>query len=368
MEEFDLSGEELLLEIEQFLKEKGILSEDKAKTFPTIKEEFEEKRYEVNESSKEELEEVETEEYIEDSEYDIEVEDKEVTSNYLEGLYLKEISKYKVLSPLQEKELFRRMELGDWEARERLILSNLKLVYSIAKRYRGRGLDFLDLIQEGNIGLMKAIEKFDYRKGYKFSTYATWWIKQVIIRAIEEKSRTIRIPVHALETVNKLNKYSYQILQELGRDPTIEEMAKMTGMTLKEVKEIIRLTQDQISLDIPIKEISREELENLGLKINYDSIDYEATLGDIIIDSFIMSLEDEIDQIMLKEDIQELLKKVSPKERKVLILRFGLEEEKPHTLEEIGKIFNLTRERIRQIENGALKKLRRLALKFKLNS
>ncbi len=414
MEEFDLSGEELLLEIEQFLKEKGILSEDKVKTNSTKREEIEEKRYEVNRPGKEELEEFDSNiEYLvdkvrnqgsvthgdilkaipgEDLDIDhldylykillnlgIEIEDGEelkklpVEVEKLEEeleveeavplddavrLYLREIGKIPLLTPEEEVELAKRFkENNDQSAREKLINSNLRLVVSIAKKYIGRGLSFLDLIQEGNLGLMRAVEKFDYRKGYKFSTYATWWIRQAITRAIADQARTIRIPVHMIETVNKLNKYSLQVLQELGRNPTIEEMAKMTGMTLKEVKEIIRLTQEPISLDIPIKEISREELEAIGLKIDYDLIDDEATLGDIM-DLFITSPVDKMDQKLLKEDIQDILEGLSPREREILILRFGLIGYRPYTLEEVGKIFNVTRERIRQIEAKALRKLR----------
>lgn len=386
MEEFDLSGEELLLEIEKFLKEKENLSKDKIKTLPTKKEleaetnvrplkqpynfpqnfvteaeedKKSEKDYKIREPSREELEEIEADESIYDI-YDIEeVEDKGITLDDLERFYLKEISKYKVLSPLQEKELFERMKLGDWKAREKLILSNLKLVWSIAKRYKGKGLDFLDLIQEGNIGLIKAIEKFDYRRGFKFSTYATWWIRQIITRAITEKSRTIHIPAHITEIVNKMDRYSHQVLQELGRKPTIEELAEMMEITPEKIEKIVRLTQEPISLDTPVKEISPEELEGLDIEIDYDTLEeYEVTLGDLIVDPSSRFLEETAVQILLIEDIQEILQRLSPREREVLRLRFGLEGERPHTLEEVGRIFNVTKERIRQIEAKALKKLK----------
>lgn len=256
-------------------------------------------------------------------------------------LYLREIGKIPLLTPEEEVELAKRFkEDNDQSAREKLINSNLRLVVSIAKKYIGRGLSFLDLIQEGNLGLMRAVEKFDYRKGYKFSTYATWWIRQAITRAIADQARTIRIPVHMIETINKLVKHSRQLLQELGREPTIEEIAERMDMPPEKIEEIIKTAQEPISLETPVGE---EE---------------DSRLGDLIEDTTMVAPADTASQHLLSEDIQEILEGLSPREREILVLRFGLGGERPHTLEEVGKMFNVTRERIRQIEAKALRKLR----------
>ncbi len=256
-------------------------------------------------------------------------------------LYLREIGKIPLLTPEEEVELAKRVrENNDQSAREKLINANLRLVVSIAKKYIGRGLSFLDLIQEGNLGLMRAVEKFDYRKGYKFSTYATWWIRQAITRAIADQARTIRIPVHMIETINKLVKHSRQLLQELGREPTIEEIAERMGVPPDKIEEIIRTAQEPISLETPVGE---EE---------------DSRLGDLIEDTSTVAPADTASQHLLSEDIQEILEGLSPREREIIVLRFGLGGERPHTLEEVGKMFNVTRERIRQIEAKALRKLR----------
>jgi RNA polymerase primary sigma factor len=256
-------------------------------------------------------------------------------------LYLREIGKIPLLTPEEELDLAKRTkEEQDPEAKKKLIDANLRLVVSIAKKYIGRGLSFLDLIQEGNLGLMRAVEKFDYRKGYKFSTYATWWIRQAITRAIADQARTIRIPVHMIETINRLVKNSRQLLQELGREPTIEEIAERMGVTTEKIEEIIRTAQEPISLETPIGE---EE---------------DSRLGDLLEDTTTVAPADTASQHLLAEDIQEILEGLSPREREIIILRFGLGGERAHTLEEVGKHFNVTRERIRQIEAKALRKLR----------
>ena len=255
-------------------------------------------------------------------------------------MYLKEIGKVPLLSPEEEIELAKRMELGDQEAKKRLAEANLRLVVSIAKRYVGRGMLFLDLIQEGNLGLIKAVEKFDYRKGYKFSTYATWWIRQAITRAIADQARTIRIPVHMVETINKLIRVSRQLLQELGREPTPEEIAAEMNMPVDRVREILKISQEPVSLETPIGE---EE---------------ESHLGDFIQDDNVPVPADAAAFTLLKEQVEEVLGTLTEREQKVLTLRFGLEDGRARTLEEVGKEFNVTRERIRQIEAKALRKLR----------
>ena len=255
-------------------------------------------------------------------------------------MYLKEIGKVPLLSAEEEIELAKRMELGDQEAKKRLAEANLRLVVSIAKRYVGRGMLFLDLIQEGNLGLIKAVEKFDYRKGYKFSTYATWWIRQAITRAIADQARTIRIPVHMVETINKLIRVSRQLLQELGREPTPEEIAKEMDMPVERVREILKISQEPVSLETPIGE---EE---------------DSHLGDFIQDEHIPVPADEAAHTLLREQLEKVMDTLSEREQKVLALRFGLEDGKPHTLEEVGREFQVTRERIRQIEAKALRKLR----------
>lgn len=255
-------------------------------------------------------------------------------------MYLKEIGKVPLLTAEEEIELAKRMELGDQEAKRRLAEANLRLVVSIAKRYVGRGMLFLDLIQEGNLGLIKAVEKFDYRKGYKFSTYATWWIRQAITRAIADQARTIRIPVHMVETINKLIRVSRQLLQELGREPTPEEIAAEMEMPVERVREILKISQEPVSLETPIGE---EE---------------DSHLGDFIQDDNVPVPADAATFTLLKEQLEDVLGTLTEREQKVLILRFGLEDGRARTLEEVGKEFNVTRERIRQIEAKALRKLR----------
>ena len=255
-------------------------------------------------------------------------------------MYLKEIGKVPLLSAEEEIELAKKMEQGDENAKKRLAEANLRLVVSIAKRYVGRGMLFLDLIQEGNLGLIKAVEKFDYRKGYKFSTYATWWIRQAITRAIADQARTIRIPVHMVETINKLIRVSRQLLQELGREPTPEEIAEEMDMPVDRVREILKISQEPVSLETPIGE---EE---------------DSHLGDFIQDDNVPVPADAAAFTLLKEQLEEVLGTLTEREQKVLTLRFGLEDGRARTLEEVGREFNVTRERIRQIEAKALRKLR----------
>ena len=255
-------------------------------------------------------------------------------------MYLKEIGKVPLLSSEEEVELAKKMELGDEQAKKMLAESNLRLVVSIAKRYVGRGMQFLDLIQEGNLGLIKAVEKFDYRKGYKFSTYATWWIRQAITRAIADQARTIRIPVHMGETINKLIRVSRQLLQELGREPQPEEIAKRMEIPVERVREILKISQEPVSLETPIGE---EE---------------DSHLGDFIQDDHVAVPADAAAYVLLREQLLEVLETLTDREQKVLRLRFGLDDGRARTLEEVGKEFNVTRERIRQIEAKALRKLR----------
>ena len=255
-------------------------------------------------------------------------------------IYLKEIGKVPLLSADEEIELAKRMEEGDVEAKKRLSEANLRLVVSIAKRYVGRGMLFLDLIQEGNLGLIKAVEKFDYRKGYKFSTYATWWIRQAITRAIADQARTIRIPVHMVETINKLIRVSRQLLQEYGREPTPEEIAKAMGISEAKVREIIKIAQEPVSLETPIGE---EE---------------DSHLGDFIPDDDAPAPAEAASHALMREQLWDVLNTLTPREEKVLRLRFGLDDGNQRTLEEVGREFKVTRERIRQIEAKALRKLR----------
>ena len=255
-------------------------------------------------------------------------------------MYLKEIGKVSLLTAEEEIELAKRMEEGDEAAKKRLAEANLRLVVSIAKRYVGRGMLFLDLIQEGNLGLIKAVEKFDYRKGYKFSTYATWWIRQAITRAIADQARTIRIPVHMVEIINKLIRVSRQLLQELGREPSPEEIAEEMDMSVDRVREILKISQEPVSLETPIGE---EE---------------DSHLGDFIQDDNVPVPADAAAFTLLKEQLVEVLGTLTEREQKVLCLRFGLDDGRARTLEEVGKEFNVTRERIRQIEAKALRKLR----------
>lgn len=255
-------------------------------------------------------------------------------------MYLKEIGKVPLLSADEEIELAKKMEEGDTDAKKRLAEANLRLVVSIAKRYVGRGMLFLDLIQEGNLGLIKAVEKFDYRKGYKFSTYATWWIRQAITRAIADQARTIRIPVHMVETINKLIRVQRQLLQELGREPSLEEIAAEMNMPLERVREIQKISQEPVSLETPIGE---EEDSHLGDFIQDDNVPVPAEAAAFT---------------LLKEQLGDVLGTLTEREQKVLCLRFGLDDGRARTLEEVGKEFNVTRERIRQIEAKALRKLR----------
>ena len=255
-------------------------------------------------------------------------------------MYLKDIGKVPLLSADKELELAYKMSQGDIDAKNQLVTANLRLVVSIAKRYINRGMFFLDLIQEGNLGLMKAVDKFDYNKGYKFSTYATWWIRQAITRAIADQARTIRIPVHMVETINKVLRTSRQLLQEYGREATAEEIAAEMNYSVDKVRDILKIAQEPVSLEMPIGE---EE---------------DSHLGDFIADDHTPSPSDSASFTMLHEQLLEVLKTLTPREESVLKLRFGLEDGRPRTLEEVGKVFDITRERIRQIEAKALRKLR----------
>jgi RNA polymerase primary sigma factor len=255
-------------------------------------------------------------------------------------LYLKEIGNYPLLSMVEEVELAKRIEDNDEVAKQLLAESNLRLVVSIAKRYVGRGLSFLDLIQEGNLGLIKAVEKFDYTKGYKFSTYATWWIRQAITRSIADQSRTIRIPVHMSEVINKTYRISRNLLQDLGREPTEQELSDALNLPIEKVREILKVSADPISLDTPIGE------------------EDDSHLGDFISDDTLMGPEEAASYSILKDQITRLLDTLTEREQRVLVLRFGLKDGRSRTLEEVGKEFNVTRERIRQIEAKALRKLR----------
>ena len=255
-------------------------------------------------------------------------------------MYLKEIGKIKLLTPEEELEVAKKMAEGDEDARKRMSEANLRLVVSIAKRYVGRGMQLLDLIQEGNLGLMKAVEKFDYTKGYKFSTYATWWIRQSITRAIADQARTIRIPVHMVETINRVLRTSHAMVQKLGREPTTTEIAEELHMEVSKVEEILKIAQEPVSLETPIGE---EE---------------DSHLGDFIQDDEASQPSEEASYTLLREQLEEVLSTLTPREEQVLRMRFGLVDGKPHTLEEVGKEFDVTRERIRQIESKALRKLR----------
>ena len=255
-------------------------------------------------------------------------------------MYLKEIGRYALLTPEEEVELAERMQAGDEDAKCRMIEANLRLVVAIAKRYSGRGLQFLDLIQEGNLGLMKAVDKFDHTKGYKFSTYATWWIRQSITRAIADQARTIRIPVHMVETINKVIRTSRELLQKLGHDPSADEIAEELNMPVEKVREILKIAQEPVSLETPIGE---EEDSHLGDFIPAEEASDPADLASAV---------------LMKEQIQKALNTLTPREKRVLELRYGLKDGRSRTLEEVGQEFHVTRERIRQIESKALRKLR----------
>ena len=255
-------------------------------------------------------------------------------------MYLKEIGKIPLLTAEEELELARRISEGDAEAKKRMIEANLRLVVSVAKHYLGRGMQLLDLIQEGNMGLLKAVEKFDYTKGYKFSTYATWWIRQSITRAVADQARTIRIPVHMVETINRVSRTSRALVQELGREPTIAEISEALGISEEKIAEVMKIAQDPVSLETPVGE------------------EDDSHLGDFIPDSEVTEPAESASYNMLRQQLAEVMQTLSPRECKVLRLRFGLEDGRPHTLEEVGKEFDVTRERVRQIEAKALRKLR----------
>ena len=282
--------------------------------------------------------------FDEEEEIDLEKVDLSVPDNVKTDdpvrMYLKEIGRVPLLSAEEEVELAQRIEAGDEAAKDKLVEANLRLVVSIAKKYVGRGLTFLDLIQEGNIGLIKAVEKFDYTRGYKFSTYATWWIRQAVTRALADQSRTIRIPVHMVETINKTIRVSRQMLQELGREPKPEELAEEMGMDVERVRDILKLSQEPVSMDSPVGE---EE---------------DSHLGDFIKDESAQVPADAAAFVMLKEELAKAMDTLTEREKQVLILRFGLQDGRARTLEEVGYEFNVTRERIRQIEAKALRKLR----------
>lgn len=255
-------------------------------------------------------------------------------------MYLKEIGKIDLLSAEEEQEIGKRISQGDVQAKKRMVEANLRLVVSIAKRYVGRGMHLLDLIQEGNIGLLKAVEKFDYTKGYKFSTYSTWWIRQSITRAVADQARTIRIPVHMVETINKVAKASRSLVQELGREPNISEISERIGVSEEKVAEVMKIAQEPVSLETPVGE------------------EDDSHLGDFIPDSEAKEPAESASYNMLRQQLNEVMATLTPRECKVLRLRFGLEDGRPHTLEEVGKEFDVTRERVRQIESKALRKLR----------
>ncbi len=279
-------------------------------------------------------------EITEDENSDSSVSDSVVSTDDPVRIYLKDIGRVPLLTPDEESELAQRILEGNDDASQRLVEANLRLVVSIAKRYLGRGMQFLDLIQEGNLGLMKAVEKFDHTKGFKFSTYATWWIRQAITRAIADQARTIRIPVHMGETINKIKKASSQLLHENGREPTIEEIAEYINTPIEKVREAIRASQEPVSLETPIGE---EE---------------DSHLGDFIPDESALTPQEAAAQALLKEQLNSVLSTLTPREEKVIRLRFGLDDGRPRTLEEVGDEFEVTRERIRQIEAKALRKLR----------
>ena len=353
------STEEKILKLIELGKHKGVLTykeiadalEDvdlKSDQFETIYEQLEdlsidivddEIDIELDEEPEIDDEIVELEEEIAEEDFEVAITDS-ISVDDPVRMYLKEIGKVPLLTAEEEKDLAMRMDAGDEEAKKKLTEANLRLVVSIAKRYVGRGMLFLDLIQEGNLGLIKAVDKFDFQKGFKFSTYATWWIRQAITRAIADQARTIRIPVHMVETINKLIRVSRQLLQKLGRDPLPEELAEEMGIPEEKVREILKIAQEPVSLETPIGE---EE---------------DSHLGDFIPDDDAPAPAEAAAYSLLKEQLSDVLDTLTPREEKVLKLRFGLEDGRARTLEEVGKEFNVTRERIRQIEAKALRKLR----------
>ncbi len=309
-----------------------------------------EKLYEETEKNGIEIVEGEEEEELKEEEVseEAEAEKKEEELSYESSaftdsikMYLKEIGKIRLLTSSEERRYAKLAQEGDENAKKKLAIANLRLVVSIAKKYVGRGLSFLDLIQEGNIGLMKAVEKFDWKRGYKFSTYATWWIRQAITRAIADQARTIRIPVHMVETINKVNKIARQFVQEHGREPTVNELAELTDKTPEKIREILRVSRTPISLEAPI-----------------NAMDEDSLLGDFIEDKEIVSPEESASQMLLKEEIWKVINSLSTREAEVLKMRYGLIDGKCKTLEEVGQILGVTRERVRQIEVKALRKLR----------
>ncbi|MCS7236579.1 MAG: RNA polymerase sigma factor RpoD [Armatimonadota bacterium] len=336
----DLSPE--LRELIELGRKKGfLLYEEIVKAIPAVEQNTEESERVFNLLQEMEI-------AVRDSEEEEEEQEKAAELEPLEGIsiddpvrmYLKEIGRVPLLTAQEEVELAKRMERGDEEAKRKLIEANLRLVVAIAKKYVGRGMLFLDLIQEGNLGLIRAVEKFDWRKGFKFSTYATWWIRQAITRALADQARTIRIPVHMVETINKLVRVSRQLLQQKGREPTPEEIAEEMKLPVERVREIMKIAQEPISLETPIGE---EE---------------DSHLGDFIEDAEALAPAEAASYTMLKEQLEGVLETLTARERNVLKLRFGLEDGRPRTLEEVGREFGVTRERIRQIEAKALRKLR----------
>ncbi len=336
----DLSPE--LRELIELGRKKGFLLYDEiVKAIPAVEQNTEESERVFNLLQEMEIAVKDTEEEEEEQEKATELEPLEgISIDDPVRMYLKEIGRVPLLTAQEEVELAKRMERGDEEAKRKLIEANLRLVVAIAKKYVGRGMLFLDLIQEGNLGLIRAVEKFDWRKGFKFSTYATWWIRQAITRALADQARTIRIPVHMVETINKLVRVSRQLLQELGREPNPEEIAAAMGLPVERVREINKIAQEPISLETPIGE---EE---------------DSHLGDFIEDHDALAPAEAASFTMLKEQLDGVLETLTPRERKVLKLRFGLDDGRPRTLEEVGREFGVTRERIRQIEAKALRKLR----------
>ncbi len=336
----DLSPE--LRELIELGRKKGfLLYEEIVKAIPAVEQNTEESERVFNLLQEMEI-------AVKDSEDEEEEQEKAAELEPLEGIsiddpvrmYLKEIGRVPLLTAQEEVDLAKRMERGDEEAKRKLIEANLRLVVAIAKKYVGRGMLFLDLIQEGNLGLIRAVEKFDWRKGFKFSTYATWWIRQAITRALADQARTIRIPVHMVETINKLVRISRQLLQQKGREPTPEEIAEEMKLPVERVREIMKIAQEPISLETPIGE---EE---------------DSHLGDFIEDADALAPAEAASYTMLKEQLEGVLETLTARERNVLKLRFGLEDGRPRTLEEVGREFGVTRERIRQIEAKALRKLR----------